>query len=170
MIQAGGVRTTPGKAVGFLFIPFFNLYWVFTTYVGLAKDWNRVMASYPNLAHGPRLSTGLMTTYAIFWCIWFIGFITGLFSAETSPDSFETMEAAGSSPLDMIFGVCNLAKFVIELIVFHGICKCINFMGRLHMMPGGGMGGPGLGVAGAMPGQPVAGQVQQQPGAGIRLY
>src|SRR5215472_4189380 len=28
-IQDGHARTTPGKAVGFLFIPFFNLYWMF---------------------------------------------------------------------------------------------------------------------------------------------
>jgi hypothetical protein len=29
-------KTTPGKAVGFLFIPLFNLYWVFPSFVGLA--------------------------------------------------------------------------------------------------------------------------------------
>ena len=34
------VRTTPGKAVGFLFIPFFNLYWNFVAIYGLAKALN----------------------------------------------------------------------------------------------------------------------------------
>ena len=33
-------RTTPGKAVGFLFIPFFNLYWTFVAIYGLAKALN----------------------------------------------------------------------------------------------------------------------------------
>ncbi len=33
-------RTTPGKAVGFLFIPFFNLYWNFVAIYGLAKALN----------------------------------------------------------------------------------------------------------------------------------
>ena len=31
---------TPGKAVGFLFIPFFNFYWVFPSFAGLGKGWN----------------------------------------------------------------------------------------------------------------------------------
>jgi hypothetical protein len=39
-IQDGQVRTTPGKAVGFLFIPFYNFYWVFECYWGFAKDFN----------------------------------------------------------------------------------------------------------------------------------
>ena len=40
-LQQYGVRTTPGKAVGFLFIPFFNLYWVFIANYGLVVDFNR---------------------------------------------------------------------------------------------------------------------------------
>jgi uncharacterized membrane protein len=40
-IQDGQPQTTPGKAVGFLFIPFFNLYWIFVAYWGWAKDYNK---------------------------------------------------------------------------------------------------------------------------------
>ena len=58
-IEQGNVRTTPGKAVGFLFIPFFNLYWIFIAHWGLARDWNRIMASYPDLARAPRISAGV---------------------------------------------------------------------------------------------------------------
>ena len=36
-------RTTPGKAVGFCFIPFFNLYWVFVAYKGLGADMNQTL-------------------------------------------------------------------------------------------------------------------------------
>lgn len=36
-IQDGHARTTPGKAVGYQFIPFYNLYWVFQAYWGFAK-------------------------------------------------------------------------------------------------------------------------------------
>jgi hypothetical protein len=39
-IQDGHAQTSPGQAVGFLFIPFFNLYWVFVAYRGLAVDMN----------------------------------------------------------------------------------------------------------------------------------
>ena len=41
-IQHFQVRTTPGKAVGFCFIPFFNFYWNFVAYSGLVQDFNRV--------------------------------------------------------------------------------------------------------------------------------
>jgi hypothetical protein len=41
IIQKGNItRTTPGKAVGFTFIPIFNLYWFYVAYIGLAKDMN----------------------------------------------------------------------------------------------------------------------------------
>jgi hypothetical protein len=33
--------TTPGKAVGFLFIPFFNLYWIFVAFYSFAADINK---------------------------------------------------------------------------------------------------------------------------------
>jgi hypothetical protein len=64
-LQHSTPRTTPGKAVGFLFIPFFNLYWLFQAYYGLAKDWNRIMSQHPNLARMPRISEGLALTYCI---------------------------------------------------------------------------------------------------------
>jgi hypothetical protein len=37
-IQDGHARTSASKAVGFLFIPFFNLYWLFIAVYGLAWD------------------------------------------------------------------------------------------------------------------------------------
>lgn len=40
LIQDGYARTSPGKAVGFCFIPFFNFYWFFEAFGGLAKDTN----------------------------------------------------------------------------------------------------------------------------------
>jgi hypothetical protein len=43
-IQDGPARTTPGKAVGFRFIPFFCFYWEFTAIKGLAEDVNQYAA------------------------------------------------------------------------------------------------------------------------------
>lgn len=40
IIQDGKARTSPGVAVGFCFIPLFNLYWMYVAWVGLAKDIN----------------------------------------------------------------------------------------------------------------------------------
>lgn len=41
LIQDGHARTPPGKAVGFMFIPFFNLYWYFVAVKGLCDDLNQ---------------------------------------------------------------------------------------------------------------------------------
>jgi hypothetical protein len=38
--KGGGARTTPGLAVGLLFVPLFNFYWQFVSTHGLAQDMN----------------------------------------------------------------------------------------------------------------------------------
>jgi hypothetical protein len=64
-LQAGTPRTTPGKAVGFLFIPVFNLYWFFVAIAGLATDWNRIVAGYADLRAAPRLNATLFVLFCI---------------------------------------------------------------------------------------------------------
>lgn len=71
-VTDGGVRVTPGSAVGFLFIPFYNLYWYFIISVGLCSAYNRVLASYGSTK---RASTGLATTAAILQVIPYVNFI-----------------------------------------------------------------------------------------------
>lgn len=44
ILQGLGARTTPGVAVGFSFIPFFNLYWGYVAVVGLCDDINAHLA------------------------------------------------------------------------------------------------------------------------------
>ncbi|MDD5313219.1 MAG: hypothetical protein PHO26_09320 [Dehalococcoidia bacterium] len=78
-IQDGQPRTTPGKAVGFLFIPFFNLYWIFVAYWGFAQDFNKYL-NVKSLAV-PKLSEGLFLAYPILiLCsgIPYIGSLAGL--------------------------------------------------------------------------------------------
>jgi hypothetical protein len=62
-IQDGHARTTPGKAVGFCFIPFFNLYWIFVGFGGLAKDMNAFARRY-NLA-GVQMSEDLFSVQCV---------------------------------------------------------------------------------------------------------
>lgn len=45
-IQDGNARTTPGKAVGFLFIPFFNIYWICNVWGGFPTDYNNFVGRY----------------------------------------------------------------------------------------------------------------------------
>jgi hypothetical protein len=78
-IQPGHPRATPGKAVGFMFIPFFNLYWVFQVYHGWAQDYNRYVreAGIP----APPVSESLGLTVAILVlaaCIPYVGILPGL--------------------------------------------------------------------------------------------
>ena len=42
-IQGGPARMTPGQAVGYLFIPFFNIYWIFQVFWGFARDYNTML-------------------------------------------------------------------------------------------------------------------------------
>jgi len=43
-IQDGYASTTPCRAVGFMFIPLFNIYWQFRAVWGFTKDYNRYIA------------------------------------------------------------------------------------------------------------------------------
>lgn len=62
-IQDGCARATPGKALGFLFIPLFNLYWWFQVFWGFAKDFNAYVDRY---SLGVRkLPAGLLLAYPI---------------------------------------------------------------------------------------------------------
>lgn len=63
LLQGHGARTTPGKAVGFGFIPFYCFYWWFVAYAGLAEDNNRYMES--KSTQGPRLNYGLAITLCV---------------------------------------------------------------------------------------------------------
>jgi hypothetical protein len=62
-IQDGHARTTPGKAIGFLFIPLFDFYWIFQAVWGLAKDFNAYLQR--NSIPAARLPEGLFLAYCI---------------------------------------------------------------------------------------------------------
>ncbi len=53
---ASGTAVTPGTAVGYCFIPIYNLYWVFVANVGLCEAIDRTFAS---RGMGPRAPRGL---------------------------------------------------------------------------------------------------------------
>lgn len=63
LIQDGNARTTAGLAVGFCFIPFFNLYWIYVAFVGLSKDMNSYCREREIAA--PVISEGMALTYYI---------------------------------------------------------------------------------------------------------
>ncbi len=73
-IQGGrATRTTAGTALGFLFIPFFNLYWLFQVWGGFPTDYNRYIDEYSLPI--PKLSNGLYIAYPILTLIPFLGIL-----------------------------------------------------------------------------------------------
>ena len=79
-IQDGHVRTGPCKALGFLFIPLFNFYWIFQAIWGFAVDFNKYAAR-NNINAAPRLPEGLFLAYCILYVVGiipFVGIATGI--------------------------------------------------------------------------------------------
>lgn len=78
-IQGPTARTTPGKAVGFLFIPFFNFYWIFQAFWGWTKDYNALVAqkgvSAPRAPESLALTMCILTLVGI---IPFVGYVAAL--------------------------------------------------------------------------------------------
>jgi hypothetical protein len=65
---------TPGQAVGYMFIPFYNFYWVFVANLGLCEAVNRTL-----LAHGaqPRAPRGLAVAACVVHLIPYCNLLVG---------------------------------------------------------------------------------------------
>lgn len=63
VIQDDNASTTPEKAVAFIFIPFYNFYWIFKAWHGLARDYNRYVAGYGLKA--PKMKENLFLAFCI---------------------------------------------------------------------------------------------------------
>ena len=108
ILQPGNPTSTPGKAVGFLFIPFFNLYWMFIAYWKWSVDYTRITSQYPGLQAAPKVSSGLFLT----GCILFI---------------------VSNVPIISIFAAP--VSLIIELIMAKQTCNAVNFMASLRVTP-----------------------------------
>jgi len=101
-IQDGQARAGPCKALGFLFIPFFNFYWVFQAVWGFAVDFNKYRAR-NNLSSAPGLPEGLFLTYCILYVLSIIPFVNF---------------------------VTNIANFVIAAVLISRVCDAVNALPR----------------------------------------
>jgi len=97
MIQNEFARATPGKAVGFMFIPFFGFYWAFQAIWGWAIDYNNFVET--NSLEAPRMTEGLFLAWPI------------LLIASAVP---------------CLGYIAALPQFVINIMVIIQICKAIN--------------------------------------------
>ncbi|MCD6327499.1 hypothetical protein J7M28_08100 [bacterium] len=65
-IQDGYARITPGTAVGFLFIPFYNIYWVFRAVACFPKDYNNFVDRHELSAK--KLEPHMFVAFSAFFC------------------------------------------------------------------------------------------------------
>ena len=73
-IQDRHARTSPCRALGFLFIPFFHYYWIFQAVWGFAVDFNKYIAR-NNVSTAQRLPEGLFLAYCILYVVSFIPYV-----------------------------------------------------------------------------------------------
>lgn len=85
ILQPSGMAAmTPGKAVGFYFIPFFAYFWGFFALKGLADNWNNVMSSFTDTQAVPRFNSGILLAFCI--CILVFPYICPILLAVAAID------------------------------------------------------------------------------------
>ncbi|MBW8041375.1 MAG: DUF4190 domain-containing protein [Planctomycetes bacterium] len=119
-IQDRGARTSAGKALGFMFIPFFNFYWLFEVYWGWTKDYNRIPESddveLPLMPEGIGLAVCVLPLLSM--CLMFASFFGG------SWKSFA--EAAAVNVVFQASMLISLVNTILMAILFSKICDGIN--------------------------------------------
>jgi hypothetical protein len=132
-IQDGFASTTPGKAVGYLFIPFYNFYWFFRAYWGLAKDSNRFIDRHFSdkpeiivrkskqwlpLTYLIFLFTGAVIYYAVFIVFFAANMNSANFGAISSPAGLSSMMLP-LSIVALVYGFITWVLITLMMIDFY---------------------------------------------------
>jgi hypothetical protein len=101
-MSGNGTMVSPGQAIGFLFVPFYNLYWYFVCSAGMCTAYDRVLQSYGSTKRAPR---GLAITAAIFQVIPYVNLVLGpflwiafMFAMESTKSEYRRL-ASGQRPM-----------------------------------------------------------------------
>ncbi|MEO0071542.1 MAG: hypothetical protein ABIK39_05605 [candidate division WOR-3 bacterium] len=108
-IDDGLARTTPGRAVAYLFIPFFNIFWLWQCTVGFAKDYNAYCERYKLPL--PKLKSGLFV-------IWFF---LSLFYVPVMIFSLASFVVTA-------FGII---VYLFTLLMLNAVCGAVNKLASL---------------------------------------
>jgi hypothetical protein len=111
MLQSFGASITPGIAVGFQFIPIFNLYWAFRAYYNWSREYNSICARHPSFQIAPRAAEGVFLAYCV------IQVASTVFDWITPDDS----------ELEAISGMLGLVSIILFVMMFYQICNAINY-------------------------------------------
>jgi len=103
-------RTTPGRAVGFLFIPVFNIYWMFQAQVGLATDMNRALDKTAS-GQNAKMSRAVAIASIVLPCLYVIVYSVLLGINHEQLDVYDYELRSGAPYL-----VFNTAIYIISLV------------------------------------------------------
>ena len=81
LLQPTQTTITPGQAVGFMFIPLFNIYWMFIAYHKWAVEWNNTCRQHTSLNYAPRGAEGPFLAMPICYLSSVITSILGLLAS-----------------------------------------------------------------------------------------
>jgi hypothetical protein len=133
-IQGGQARTTPEKAVGFIFIPFYNFYWYFIAYWAFARDYNLYLQQ--KAIDLPRLPEKLFLFYPILLLCGLIpvaGYAIGIATLNL-PRLPENLLL--SNPIPLLYELIPVAGYAIDIaalvILFIISIKIIDAVNSLH--------------------------------------
>lgn len=128
VIQDGFARTSPGKAVGFLFIPFFNFYWMYVAYHGLAKDMNAYIDRHfsSNFISNLRKTKPVLSliymimlwAYLLFYFVLLVLMIAQVFTTLASPADLSGMMQPYILGIS-IYAVVQMALMFVIYFDFH---------------------------------------------------
>jgi hypothetical protein len=97
---------SPGTAVGFMFIPYFNIYWMFVVYLGIAEILERMRVQYP-ASRGPAKNLALMALIVpivFFPAAPFLQYMFAKHVEEMAGDMHRQMQGAAANAMHMQAG------------------------------------------------------------------
>ncbi|MFC2132269.1 DUF4339 domain-containing protein [Bacteroidota bacterium] len=114
--------TIPGQIVGFLFIPFFNFYWIFVVFIRFTKIYNKVLQS--NRKHDSLLiPIGLSVALSVFMLC------SGLFPLT----GFLVILLSGYEWIFVLFGLIIFIVFIVLLSIYiYKVSDSINEISELE--------------------------------------
>lgn len=121
IVQDGFARTSPGKAVGFLFIPFFNFYWLFVAYFGLSRDFKSYIERHLPYGSVRKPHPALALSYLIFGWVFVLGYFVlmiFMFGSLISLASDPTAMTSFMQPYSYIFYIFGFVQICFLIVLF----------------------------------------------------
>lgn len=122
-IQDGKARTTPGAAVGFMFIPVFNLYWAFQAVWGFAKDYNAYVRRHSIAAKPLSEQFFLLLTITLL--------VTVLVAVVPSGSA----TGVAGTILGIFQIVVGIFQIVLYLVAVNALCNAVNALPGAEPVP-----------------------------------